>query len=134
MTIPLFNPRTGTTYQADSDMSHELRTVLTRIPRTRPAPSGPTIDERFAAFHAAHPDVYQTLVALCREARSRGRRRIAIGTLWEVLRWNRILAGLPDPGEDRKLNDHYRSRFARLIMESEPDLRSIFETRALRSP
>jgi hypothetical protein len=84
-------------------------------------------------FHVKHPEVYERLVALCRHARSRGRRRIGIGMLWEVLRWERILDGLPDPGEDRKLNDHYRSRYARLIMEREPDLKGIFETRALRS-
>ena len=93
-----------------------------------------TIDRRFAAFHAAHPDVYEALVALCRQARATGRRSAGIGMLWEVLRWNRLVAGLPDPGEKRYLNDHYRSRYARMIMAAEPDLRGIFETRTLRSP
>ena len=32
-----------------------------------------------------------------------------------------------------KLNDHYTSRYARLIMEREPDLRGIFRTRKLMS-
>ena len=134
MTSPLFNPRTGSTWADETDGQGPIRRALTRIPRARTVSDERTIDERFAAFHAAHPDVYTTLVALCREARSRGRRHLGIGMLWEVLRWNRLLAGLPDPGEDRKLNDHYRSRFARMIMEGEPDLRGIFETRALRSP
>jgi hypothetical protein len=50
-----------------------------------------------------------------------------------VLRWNRAIAGLPDPREDFKLNDHYTSRYARLIVAHEPDLAELFELRRLRA-
>jgi hypothetical protein len=96
-----------------------------------PAPRRPTIAERFAAFHDANPHVYAELVRLCREWQAKGRRRLGVGMLWEVMRWNLALRTTSD---DFKLNDHYRSRYARLIMERELDLRGIFETRGLRAP
>lgn len=91
-----------------------------------------SIQERFAAFHAAHPEVYDELAALARKARRAGRDRLGIGMLWEVLRWERTLRGVEDPS-GFKLNDHYRSRYARLLMDREPDLAGLFETRELRS-
>lgn len=89
------------------------------------------LDEMFAEFHANNPEVYDELVALARQWRERGYRRVGIKTLWEVLRWNRALAGV---GDDRwKLNNSYTSRYARLVMANEPDLAGIFETRELKT-
>ena len=51
--------------------------------------------------------------------------------LFEVLRWEWIIRGLPDTAEEFKLNNNYTSRYARLIMESEPGLEGVFETRRL---
>lgn len=95
--------------------------------------SGDTIQERFEAFHAKHPEVYAELVALARRAHRAGRRKIAIDQLFQVLRWDRMTAGLPDAAEDFKLNDHYRSRYARLIMTQCTDLEGIFGIRGLRA-
>lgn len=91
-----------------------------------------TIAERFATFHALHPWVYDALVRLARDLRARGRDRVGVGMLWEVLRWSYWME-TDDPTSDFKLNDHYRSRYARLIMEREADLAGIFETRNLRA-
>jgi hypothetical protein len=92
-----------------------------------------TIDARFRDFHDANPLVYANLVRLAREAKGRGHNRISIGMLWEVLRWNKLVA-IIDGSSRYELNDNYRSRFARLIMEQEPELDGIFEVRELRSP
>jgi hypothetical protein len=89
-----------------------------------------SIDEMFEAFHAANPDVYDELVALARQRLARGFRRGAISQLFEVLRWNRSLR--VDDGMF-KLNNDYRSRYARLIMRREADLAGFFCTRELRS-
>lgn len=88
--------------------------------------------EQFARFHADNPQVYETLVRLAREAKGRGLQHIGIGLLWEVMRWEMILATVGDPNGYR-LNNNHRSRYARAIMENEPDLSGIFETRKLRS-
>lgn len=92
-----------------------------------------SIEARFQRFHAQHPDVYHELVRLCYQAKDEGVEKVGIGMLWEVLRWNRTISGDPSPEEDYKLNNTFRSRYARLIMEREPDLRGIFETRELQS-
>ena len=91
-----------------------------------------TIAEQFAAFHRANPWVYEALVKLARDLVGRGRQRVGIGMLFEVLRWH-YQRNTADPAADFKLNNNYRSRYARLIMAAEPDLRRAFETRRLRA-
>lgn len=89
-----------------------------------------TIDEAFRLFHAANPWVYDALVRLARDMHERGRRRLGIGMLFEVLRWQ-WFRGTLDPSSDFKLNNNYRSRYARMIATYEPDLADIFEMRRL---
>lgn len=51
--------------------------------------------------------------------------------VWEAMRWQRFMS-TEDPSI-YKLNDHYHSRYARKIMEDEPDLANVFELRKLKS-
>lgn len=99
-------------------------------PLTIPPAVG-TIQEQFEAFHLANPQVYRLLVAHARELAARGRRRIGIKMLWEVLRWRYMLVA--DDPSGFKLNNNYTARYARLIAEQEPDLAGLFETRELRA-
>ena len=87
-----------------------------------------SIDAAFWNFHTNHPEVYEGLVRLAYQA---DRDRLGIKMLFEVLRWEWIIRGLPDDAEEFKLNNNYTSRYARLIMESEPGLEGVFETRRL---
>ncbi len=87
--------------------------------------------ERFADFHQAHPSVYAALVRLTRQAHDAGARRIGIGQLFEVLRWEWVLSALPAADEAWKLNNDYRSRYSRLIMQNELWAGGMFETRRL---
>ena len=91
-----------------------------------------TYEQRFLAFHRANPHVYAELVQLCREARARGNEKLGIRLVSEVARWNLTIM-TNDPTSDFKLNDHYHSRYARLIMEQEKDLVGIFELRRLKT-
>ena len=91
-----------------------------------------SIQDRFEAFHRLNPWVYEHLVRLARQLRQRGHERLGIGMLWEVLRWQ-VFMGTFDPSSEFKLNDHYRSRYARLIMDQETDLRGAFEIRELKA-
>lgn len=92
-----------------------------------------TIQEAFEEFHAANPLVYDWLVRQARLAKDRGYERIGIELLFAVLRWQRMMQ-TADPSQDTfKINDHYTSRYARLIMEQEPDLDGLFELRRLTS-
>ena len=98
----------------------------------RRASAARNIQERFEAFHHAHPEVYRQLVLFARQAKASGRAQYGIGALFERVRWHfYIEQRLGD--EAWKLNNNYRSRYARLIMQQEPDLRGFFNLRELRA-
>lgn len=90
-----------------------------------------SIDERFQQFHRDNPHVYRELVKLAHKAKRAGHHRIGIELLFAVCRWERMMVTTDPTGF--KLNDHYTSRYARLIMEQEPELAGIFMTRELRA-
>jgi hypothetical protein len=89
------------------------------------------LDVQFAAFHAANPGVYEALRRLALRAVDKGRTTIGIGMLWEALRWETFVETVDPTQLEWKLNNSYRSRYARLLMASEPKLRGVFETRRL---
>lgn len=101
----------------------EERGERTRLPESE-------LQARFEAFHAANPRVYATLVRLAREAHAVGHQRVGIAMLFEVARWQ---LSVVTTGDDFKLNNSWRSRYARLIMAQEQDLAGVFETRELLS-
>ena len=88
------------------------------------------IERAFWAFHDDNPHVYDRLVLLSRDLQARGRLRIGIGMLFEVLRWHHAMTTEGD-ADGFKLNNNYRARYARLIMEREADLAGVFELRRL---
>lgn len=91
-----------------------------------------SIQAAFEQFHERNPWVYRHLVQLARDLHRRGRNKIGIGMLFEVLRWEYLRVTV-DPDSDFKLNNNYRSRYARLIAARNPDLVDVFETRKLTS-
>lgn len=90
-----------------------------------------TIEQKFKEYHQANPHVYERLRAMALQARARGREKIGIGMLYEVLRWEHAMA-TTDPSSEFKLDNNYKPYYARLIMQSDPRLAGIFETRELR--
>ena len=89
-----------------------------------------SIQAQFLSFHAKNPQVYAKLVSLCREAKVKGKKKIGIKMLWEVMRW---MLWLGTTDEEFKLNNNYTSRYARLLMRQEKDLADIFEIRQLKA-
>jgi hypothetical protein len=88
---------------------------------------GPTLAERFDAFHADNPHVYDTLVRLAREWLDvTGLPRLGIKMLFERARWEIAIA---TQATDFKLNNDYTAFYARLLMAREPDLAGLFELR-----
>lgn len=90
-----------------------------------------SIQEQFEAFHKANPWVMTELLKIIRGLVQRGHKKIGIGMVFEVLRWQFFMATSDPSGW--KLNNNYRSRYARLIEQHHPDLSGIFEFRALKS-
>lgn len=94
-------------------------------------PRGATLQERFEAFHAANPWVLTELERMTRELVAAGRTRIGIGMLFEVLRWEHDRRAPAD--RHFRLNNSYRSRYARLIVARNPQWADLFEMRELRA-
>jgi hypothetical protein len=86
---------------------------------------------RWWRFHEKHPEVYADLRSRARTVLARGWRQYAMRALWEVMRWH--FQFVRDPEADWKLNDHFPSRYARLLMAENADLRGFFELRTLRA-
>lgn len=91
-------------------------------------PRSLTPKEKFEEFHRENPHVYRELRQLALDLVEFGHERIGIGMLFEVLRWQRALRTTDD---DFKLNNNYRARYARLLMEREPRLAGKFEIRQI---
>lgn len=89
-----------------------------------------TLEGRFQKFHRQNPEVYQRLLEMARELKDFGHKKIGIQMLFEVLRWETMMQ---TTGDKYKINNSYASRYARLIMDQEPDLEGIFEVRGLKS-
>jgi hypothetical protein len=90
-----------------------------------------TIQERFERFNQQHPEVYRYLVQLARTAAQKGLRRYSMKALYNIARWHFWFERTGE--EDYKLDDRYHSRYARLIMQNEPDLENFFELRRIRT-
>ena len=85
----------------------------------------------FMAFHAANPDIYETIVALARKVKAAGHRHCSFRVLWETIRFRRMIAR--KPGEKWALNNNHCPFYVRLIEEQEPSLRGFFEKRTSKA-
>lgn len=90
------------------------------------------IEHQFQIFHKQNPLVYQALVEHAMALRAAGVTRYSIGALFEVIRYNAYL-DTEDPSSPWKLNNSFRSLYARKLMAEFPELRDFFRTRERRS-
>lgn len=95
-----------------------------------PRVEGQSIQERFESFHELNPWVYRALVRITEDWLARGRTRIGMKMLTEVLRWQ---YGRATAGDDFKINNNYTSRYVRLLIAEHPEYAHAFETRELRA-
>lgn len=91
---------------------------------------GQTIQEKFESFHDLNPWVYRALVRLTADWVARGRTRIGMKMLTEVLRWE---YGRQTVGDEFKINNNFTSRYVRLLVAEHPEFADAFHTRELRA-
>jgi hypothetical protein len=84
-----------------------------------------TFERDFRKHLKAKPEVLKKLIEQARVEKARGARKVSIRKIWEEVRQRNPQFG--------GLNDHFHSRYSRLIMEREADLNGFFYTRRLRS-
>ena len=87
-------------------------------------------DAKFQEFHAENPQVYTALRDRALQLKRKGWNHYGIKAIVEVVRFHRALE-TTDP--DFKLNNNYSSRYARILMDEEPELAGFFQTRELKS-
>ncbi len=88
------------------------------------------IDTRFTEWHHANPGIYWRLVGMARQWKDSGHDKCSMDMLVNNLRWS---YGIETGGDSFRINDHFVSRYSRLIAANEPDLAHLFNTRTLRS-
>lgn len=96
-----------------------------------PSRPGQTIQEAFEAFHKANPWVYLALVQLTADWTRKGHKRIGIGMLTEVIRWQYGRQTVSVDGF--KINNNFRSRYVRLLIADHPEWADVFSLRELKS-
>lgn len=87
----------------------------------------PAHERQFLAFHHANPQVYARLRDMALALRRRGFKRWGVKNLYEKLRYDLAIETFGEP--EFRLNNNYHSHYARLLMESEPQLAEFFELR-----
>ena len=90
-----------------------------------------SIQHRFEKFHHDNPRVYELIVKFSRQVKDAGLNGYSINAVFERIRWF-VFIDLKSR-EPFKLSNDFRSRYARLVMRQENDLKEFFETRELRS-
>jgi hypothetical protein len=88
-----------------------------------------TIEERFTAFHEKNPWVFRMLESLTNDLVARGRTRIGLKMLVEVLRWQYWRQ--TDSDEPFKLPNEFTSRYARLLIAEHPEWDGMFRLHRL---
>lgn len=89
-------------------------------------------EERFQAFHRAHPEVFAEFRRRARQLRDRGKRHISADSICHYLRDETPIDART--GQDiYKINNNWSSRYARLLIAEDPSFAAHIETRQLRS-
>lgn len=92
-----------------------------------------TIQERFEAFDAAHPDVFELFKRFAEAAVQMGRRRGGAKLLIERIRWHYFTSSTAN-GADFKIDNRFTSRYARKLIAERPEFADFFELRKLQAP
>lgn len=94
-------------------------------------PEDRSLQARFEQYHRDNPHLYRALEQMARQLHDLGRKRVGIELLFAELRWRSLIS---TTGDDYKLNNSYRSRYARLLLREHPEWEGLFELRRLHTP
>lgn len=91
---------------------------------------GATIQQRFEAFHSKNPWLLVELEKLAIQMGADRGRKMSIETLVGKIRWDYDIA---TKGDAFKINDHFTSRYVRLMIERHPAWADVFTLRRVRA-
>jgi hypothetical protein len=87
------------------------------------------IVRRFLRFHKRNPELFLHLKMLALRVKAAGKEQYSIAALFEVVRYD---AAVKTTGEPWKINNNYRTLYARMLECSSPQLKGFFKTRHRR--
>ena len=90
------------------------------------------IDREFVAFHKANPIIFDKIVNYTHQLKLAGRKHYGIAAIIERVRWDYAIDVRYDE-KGFKINNNFRSRYARLIEQKFPELKGFFRTRHIES-
>lgn len=109
-------------------------TTVVRVLRSRYDPSMGTstasLESRFHIFHRENPRVFRALALLALRWCRKSSKPCSIAMLFEIIRYQ---SEMKTTGDVFKLNNSYRSRYARLLEQTYPQVNGRFVTRQLTS-
>ena len=118
-------------------MNEEHMTFLSQTTMERKeydVPLQDTIQSRFEAFDKANPRIYEYVKRFALEAKHSGRPHFGIAAIIERARWELAISVVKTSfDDDWKINNDYRSRYARRLMSEVPELAGFFRVRDLRT-
>jgi len=89
-------------------------------------PAQDTLDQKFAAFHSARPEVFEAIYARAyRLAFIQHKKRLSMKRIFEDLR--DLMECL---GDEYGLNNSFTSRYTDLLIEEHPEFATLFHRRA----
>jgi hypothetical protein len=89
------------------------------------------LEKAFWKFHKENPHVYKLIVKYAREAKKAGFVTYGMKSIFERVRWH---VHMEKAVEEFKMNNNFSSRYSRLVMKKNRDLRAFFKTRPLNGP
>ena len=89
-----------------------------------------TIQARFEKFHRKNPHVFYLYKKFALELRATGRAKCGISLITERIRWEVFTT---TEGEEFKICNDFRSRYARKLMREVPELSGFFSVKQLRT-
>jgi hypothetical protein len=84
---------------------------------------------RFAAYHAAHPTVFDEFERRSFKMRNAGRTRYSQWTIIQAIRWHHDL----ESAEPFKINNDFIALYARLMIHEHPEFLGFFELRLMKT-
>lgn len=105
-------------------------TTLDKFQPTLPLHRGASIQERFERFDMENPRIYELYKKFSLELYVRGRRKCGISLITERIRWEVIVT---TTGQDFKISNDFRSRYARKLMKENIALNGFFFIKQLRT-
>lgn len=86
--------------------------------------------ERFKAYHAKNPNVYQEFKKLAFQMKETGKRKYSAEVIINVLRWH---VDLKTSGDVFEINNDFKPLYARLLVHHYPEFDKFFEFRKVKS-